>query len=202
MNSNKVHRVLGLVLVLPLLGWIFTGTVFLVKPGYSGAYEMPVPKLYSLEREIAISPHESWTELRVVKTILGEHLLVKVDGAWQNLNINTLEPQSPPAEAQAFLLLDDAISSNRERYGSVELSENGSYFTSTGVELKFNWDSLYISQSGNDTKLIDTLYKIHYLQWLGQKEANAALGLAGLLALTLLVFYGIVLYVRRRKRLD
>lgn len=201
MNSNKIHRVLGLILVVPLLGWIFTGMIFLVKPGYSGAYEMLAPKLYPLETEVVISPDESWTELRVAKTILGEHLLVKVGGEWHNLNLVTLEPQPSPSDDQIVSLLNDAISTNRERYGSAVRQENHNFFTSTGVELTFNWSSLYISQSGGDTKLIDTLYKIHYLQWLGQKQANAALGLAGLTALTLLVCYGIVLYVRRRKLL-
>lgn len=175
--------------------------IFLVKPGYSGAYEMLMPKLYPLETAVALSPEESWTELRVVKTILGEHLLVKIGGAWQNLNIDTLEPQPSPSDDQLVSLLNDAISANRERYGSAVRKENDNFFTSKGVELKFDWSSLHISQSGADTKLIDTLYKIHYLQWLGQKQANAVLGVAGLVALTLLVCYGVVLYVRRRKLL-
>lgn len=33
-----MHRLLGIVLLLPMLGWAGTGLVFFVKPGYDAAY--------------------------------------------------------------------------------------------------------------------------------------------------------------------
>lgn len=188
----------GLILLLPLLGWILTGMVFLIKPGYAAAYEQIRPKLYALENSNPIPVKNSWLEVRFFRTILGDHLLAKMDGKWQHFNAKSLKLQVPPTAKQEALLLSDAISHNNERYGNIKSGGSGLYITSTGVELSLNWDSLSISQKGHDTQLINTLYKIHYLQWLGHKKANIVLGVMGLLLLTLLVCYGVILYVRRR----
>ncbi|WP_372882150.1 PepSY domain-containing protein [Psychromonas sp.] len=201
MNPKKVHNVLGLILLLPLLGWICTGVVFLIKPGYAGAYEQISPKLYEIEAGEIISPQKSWKEIRFFRTILGKHLLVKVDGEWQQLDSESLELKPRPGKEQEVLLLSDAISHHYERYGSIEKEQGDIYITSTGVELSLNWNTLSISQKGKDTKLIGTLYQIHYLQWFGNKQANTVLGITGLLALSLLVYYGVVSYLRRRKGL-
>jgi hypothetical protein len=199
LSPKKIHRVLGLVLVLPLLGWAVTGAVFLIKPGYSGAYEQLTVKLYPIEIPFSIVPREGWVETRIVRTILGYHLLVNTGSRWEHLDPATVNVKSAPDELDLIKLLEDSVHSDKARYGRIEKFENDKFHTSTGVELTLNWDTLRISQKGKDTKLIDTLYKIHYLQWLGQKQANTIFGIFGLLSLLVLVYFGIVLYLRGRK---
>lgn len=120
-------------------------------------------------------------------------------GQWQHINPITLKPITPPNAEEIHLLLADAISVKPQRYGQLEQKKGDTHITTTGVELTLDWNTLSISQQGNDTRLISTLYKIHYLQWLGHKEANKVLGIAGLVALALMVYYGLILYLRRRK---
>ena len=39
MPARLLHKIIGVVLLLPLLGWAATGAIFFIKPGYAGAYE-------------------------------------------------------------------------------------------------------------------------------------------------------------------
>lgn len=201
MNLTKAHRVLGLILLLPLLGWITTGFVFLIQPGYAGAYEQLSPKLYPLDKSSIITPQNTWTEVRLVHTILGQHLLVRANGQWQHLDPKSQKLQPPPNAEQLALLLSDAISVNAERYGHIENRAGEFYVTSTDIKLSVNWNTLTIHQEGNDTRLINALYKIHYLQWLPHSTGNTIMGALGLLLLALLVCFGIVSYLGRRQRL-
>lgn len=200
MNPKKIHKFIGLLLLAPLLGWIVTGAVFILKPGYAGAYEQISPKFYALENHVVIQPAQAWSEIRILRTVLGQHLLVKIDGQWQHLDPTNLRSPRTPSMEQERRLLIDAISANKERYGEIETRTETGYVTSTGVELTLDWNSLKISQSGYDTKLINRLYKIHYLQWLGNKQGNVVFGVLGLSLLGLLVFYGMALYIRQRKK--
>lgn len=199
LNLKKIHSILGLILVLPIIGWIFTGMIFLFKPGYGEAYQQISPKFYTIDQYDFTIPENSWSEVRVVKTILGDHLLVKAEHQWQHLNLASFKPAPLPSTKDQIRFLTDAISSHSERYGTVEGKEGDVYVTSTGVELSLNWDTLSIYQSGNDTKLINLFYKIHYLQWLGNKKANITLAVVALSLLLLLILYGVVLYFRRRR---
>ena len=84
MKTRKLHRVIGLVMLLPLFGWALTGFIFFVKPGYEGAYELLQPKTYPMgDEKIAVTPDASWLEFRCFKTILGNHLLVRTDNIKQ-----------------------------------------------------------------------------------------------------------------------
>lgn len=203
MKSNialrKVHTVVGLILLLPFLGWVLTGAVFLFKPGYDGAYEKINLKFYPVEHRNISLPENAWLEIRLLKTVLGEHLLVKSDGEWQQLNTATFELRAKPSEQAQRQLLMEAISQNHERYGSLERREGDVFITSTGVELRLNWNTLTVHQMGNDTKLIKLLYKIHYLQWLGHEGANKVMGISGLFLLLVLALYGLLLYLRKRR---
>lgn len=49
MKTRKLHRVIGLVMLLPLFGWAITGFIFFLKPGYEGAYELLQLKTYSVD---------------------------------------------------------------------------------------------------------------------------------------------------------
>jgi hypothetical protein len=44
-----------------------------------------------------------------------------------------------------------------------------------------DWKRLSLSQRGKDTNRIDTIYKIHYLQWTGLESLDKVLGAIGIL---------------------
>ena len=58
MVIRKLHRIAGIVMLLPLIGWAVTGAVFFLKPGYAGAYETLPVKSYPFETEIKLTPDE------------------------------------------------------------------------------------------------------------------------------------------------
>ncbi|MFT5112190.1 MAG: hypothetical protein ACI8P9_001514 [Parasphingorhabdus sp.] len=188
-----------MILLLPMFGWSITGIVFFVKPGYSDAYQQLALKTYPLDQLRAIEPNSEWLEVRAMKTLLGNHLLVRKDGLSLHLEPQTLSIRTRPNDVEMAKLLNDAISFNPVRYGNViEVSGNVAR-TSTGVELKLNWDNLQLSQRGRDTELIDTLYKIHYLQWSPNKTVNQLLGIFGLVLLICMSVLGCLLLFRGRR---
>ena len=199
MKSRKLHRIIGLILVLPMLGWIFTGVVFFIKPGYQGAYEQLSLKRYPLAQNVTITPSENWQEAKLVRTILGHHLLVKVDGETQHLDPITMTEKTPPTSEQFKLLLEDAIASNVERYGGLVDINQAHATTSTGVEIRLNWQYLRLSQTGKDTKLINLLYQIHYLQWSPFNGFNQVMGIVGLLLLMMITLLGVRIFLANRK---
>lgn len=166
MFSQRWHRYLGYVLVAPLLLWAATGAVFLYKPGYAGAYEQL--SVHSNGKHcIGVAPRPGpWQELRLISSVLGCHQLQKLQGAWQHLQVDGT--QWRPSVDEIGTLLTGVIDHNRARYGQIEaLEQVGDRWiatTSTKVELTLNWADLSVRQQGRDSRLINTLYKIHYLQ--------------------------------------
>lgn len=198
MESRKLHKIIGLILVLPMLGWTITGIIFFIKPGYQGAYEQLSVKTYPLSDSLMVRPKSEWQEVRLVNTTLGDHLLVKLPNKTMHLEPVSLAVKATPSEQEFKMLLRDAFTSNSERYGDI-LSVNGlSAKTSTGVEVKLDWANLRLSQTGQDTALINLLYKIHYLQWTPYKGVNQVLGILGLMLLILLTMLGIRLYTKKK----
>jgi len=202
MNLRKLHKILGLLMLLPFIGWVFTGVVFLVKPGYEQAYEKISPRLYEMEQAFQMPAGQGWLESRVLKTGLGTHLLVNIDDQWQHLEADSLRVVAKPDEQQIVRLLEDAVSVNKARYGVVEYVDGERFLTSTGVTLTLDWNTMTITQRGRDTRLISTLYKIHYLQWFGQKQLDIVLGVIGLLSLFVLALFGALLSLRKYKDSD
>ena len=197
-KSRKLHKITGLILVLPMLAWTITGLIFFIKPGYQGAYEQLSIKTYPLSASLVVIPKKEWREVRLIHSILGEHLLVKLDNKTVHLDPVSLAVKAIPSEQELKTLLRDAFSRNNERYGDI-LSVNGlSAKTTTGVEVKLDWANLRLSQSGQDTQLINQLYKIHYLQWTGHKTVDQFLGVLGLILLILLTFLGVRLYIKKK----
>ncbi len=196
MNSRKLHKIIGLLLFVPLIGWSLTGMVFLVKPGYEGAYERIYPKTYPIEETFKIESGGNWHEARILRTILGYHLLVKQDGSWKHLDLKTLKEKPISSETDLFALVEDAISTNKDRYGNIASITSGKIFTDTGVEIAVDWSKLSISQAGSDTHFLNALYKVHYLQWSGLPALNVALGATGIVLLLTLVIFGFSLYRR------
>lgn len=189
MHLRSLHRLIGLVLLLPFLGWAATGIVFFVKPGYGGAYEPLNVKTYPLD-DTAIMASSQWQEFRYVRTVLGDHVLARTALGWQHLDAGTGAPLAPPGEAALRRLLEEAFSANPARYGAIVAVDADTVTTDTGVEVRLDWNRLTLQQRGSDTALIDALYRVHYLQWTGIALVDQALGLLGLGLLILMTLLG------------
>jgi hypothetical protein len=197
-DSKKLHRLIGLAIAAPLLLWALTGIVFLVKPGYAGAYDQLSPKRYEIRDTIRFLPAKGWREIKLFRTVLGDHLIVNDGGSWRHLDPGTLQDRPPPSEKELKALISDAMTSDSERYGNIVDVQPGRVSTDTGVEITLDWSRVELKQRGQDTHLIDTLYKIHYLQWLGELKADKALGVLGILLLIALLATGLTLIRNHR----
>ncbi|PKH01355.1 hypothetical protein CXF72_17600, partial [Psychromonas sp. MB-3u-54] len=156
MKSKRIHRIIGLLLVLPIIGWTFTGIIFFIKPGYEAAYDQLAVKTYPLEKSFTIPKSKEWTEVRLLKTILGYHLLVKTDNGFQHLDPISFQSKEIPVGLELTSLFNDSFSNKSERYGHVISSDNFKVITSKGIEISLNWSQLTLRQKGEDTKLINT----------------------------------------------
>lgn len=197
MSSRNAHKILALLLLLPFIGWIGTGLVFLFKPGYEQAYEYLHVKTYRVDREQLLQLPPGWDEVRHLRTVLGDHLLLRQGSAWSHLRAESLEEWPRPSPADITRLLNDAAGQKPDRYGEVAGSQDGVFTTTTGVELTLDWQTLAITQRGRDTRLLGTLYRVHYLEWFGQPAADRVLGVVALAALALLVVLGLRLLASR-----
>jgi hypothetical protein len=197
MTVRRVHRAIGLVLLLPFVGWAITGFIFFIKPGYGGAYEAVAVKSYPLERPIALAPAADWREVRILRSILGTHVIARTDRGWLHVNGDTLEATDAPTPDQVRRLIADAITLNPARYGRVSHVDGNVAYTDTGAQVTLDWSRLSLQQRGRDTALIDAIYRVHYLQWTGSSAFDKLLGLAGLTLLIALTALGARLALRR-----
>lgn len=200
MRDRKLHTVIGLIMLIPFFGWVLTGFVFFIKPGYAQAYEALQPRTYPLIGSASIKPDPAWLEFRCVRTALGDHLLAKTADGWLHLDPATMRVREQPDEKEIRTLVTDAFSINPERYGHIERISGKTIFTDTGVRINFDWNRLSLEQRGRDTDRIDLLYKIHYLQWTGVEAIDKVLGPAGLILVTALSILGIRLAITSRRR--
>ena len=197
LKTRSLHRLIGLLMLLPFIGWAITGAIFFIKPGYVGAYEPLQVKTYPLASDKAIQTNAAWLEVRYLKTILGEHLLVRTEDGWQHLDPQTRQPKPAPNEEATRTLLNEAFATNPARYGQI-ISVNGNTITTdTGVQVKLNWERMVLSQRGKDTDRIDFFYRIHYLQWTGIASIDKILGGLGITFVVLLSLLGVILFFRR-----
>ena len=203
MKTRILHRVTGLVMLLPLLAWAITGAIFFLKPGYAGAYESLPVKTYPLASGLAVQPDPAWLEVRVVKTILGEHLLARTAEGWQQIDLRNgtgpgnLQVRPAPSDQQLRVLLVDAFSINPARYGQIVSVESNTATTDTGVQVTLDWNRLTLAQRGKDTDRIDFFYRLHYLQWTGVAALDKVLGAAGITLVVALSLLGARLFFRR-----
>jgi hypothetical protein len=197
MKTRALHRIIGLVMLLPLTGWAITGAVFFFKPGYGDAYALLQVKTYPLEPNIALQADPSWLEVRLVKTILGEHLLARTSNGWLHLDPRSLEPKPEPSTDEVRALVTDAVSANPDRYGRISGIEGNTVTTDTGVRIELDWTHLALTQRGKDTDRIDRLYKIHYLQWTGVNSLDKVLGALGIILVLVLSALGARLFFGR-----
>src|SRR5207249_1151475 len=167
-----------------------TGAVFFVKPGYGAAYDSLPVRTYPIEGTIAVHPDPSWREVRHLRTILGLHLLARTDKGWVQVDPVTLRPAAEPRVEDVKRLITDAFTADPARYGHLVGLAGGVATTDTGAVVTLDWNRLALQQRGRDTDRIDRLYKIHYLQWTGQKTVDKVLGLCGLVLLTVVTALG------------
>jgi len=191
----RVHKWTGIFLLLPLLVWAVTGSIFLTKPGYDQAYEKLPIKTYaenfsSLPLSALSQQQKGWQQVRRLNTIVGEHLLVQKDGEWQQLNSADGSVRSE-SEFITRQLMEDAFSINPERYGQIQSLDGLQAITDSGVVVTLDWHTMSLKQRGDDTRSIQQLYRWHYLQWTGHEEFDRWLGLSGLIALFGLTLLGL-----------
>ena len=201
MKVRNVHRIIGIILLLPFFGWAITGFIFFIKPGYSAAYESLSTKTYPLPDSVIVASDSGWREFRYFRTIVGDHLIVRTDSDWVHLDPVTRKPRNKPNEVEIQLLLKDAFATNPERYGEVS-SISGETTpivigTNTDVEVTLDWSRVSLYQKGKDTDRIDLFYKIHYLQWTGIKIVDRILGIVGLVLVMVLATLGAWLSIKR-----
>ncbi len=192
--SPKLHKWLGVVLLAPLCVWAITGAVFLVKPGYDQAYEKLEIRSYaqpSADNRLSqpLLP-ENWQQIRRLNSVLGEHLLVQVSDQWQQLDLTTGQSRIA-SEQDVQKLMEDAFTANSNRYGRIVQLDGLQAVTDTQVIVTLDWDRMALTQRGDDTRLIKTLYRLHYLQWSGNDLFDRVLGFAGLILLIALTALGV-----------
>lgn len=198
MRPRKIHRLVGILLLLPFVAWASTAIFFLVRPAYTEAYEQLQVRQLPMGNIIQFVPDPTWLEARFSRTALGEHLLVRDAQGWQHLDAFALEPRPAPAGEELTLLINDAINHNPARYGTVESLSGMTATTDTDVEITVDWDSLTLSQRGPDTRWIDRVYDIHYLRWTGFEIFDRIFGLFGLFLLVYMTYSGARMALGRR----
>ena len=119
---RRLHRFIGLVMLLPFVGWAATGIVFFTKPGYGAAYDALAVKTYPLDGPFTLQPDPAWREVRYLRTTLGTHLIARTTSGWAQLDPVTHQPAAPPAPDDVKRLIADAFTANPARYGSTTSS--------------------------------------------------------------------------------
>jgi hypothetical protein len=196
-TARRTHRLVGAVMLLPFVGWAVTGAIFFLKPGYGAAYEALAVKTYPIESSVTVPANPAWLEARLIRTVIGEHLLVRTAAGSQHLDARTLQERPAPVEADLRTLLTDAFTANPARYGRIVSVAGSTATTDTGVRVTLSWNRLSLSQRGRDTDSIDAIYRVHFLQWTGLASVDRVLGAAGLLLVVLLSGLGLKLLLRR-----
>ena len=192
-HMRRLHRIIGTIMIIPFLGWALTGLVFFTKPGYTEAFESLSIKTYGNRDQFSFPVNEEWLEVRMLTSILGNHLLVKTINGWEHLNPTTLHTLALPPKQDIRRLVEDAISVNTKRYGNIVTVIKNQIETDTRVTIQLDWSQMLLSQKGRDTALINTMYKIHYLQWTGIAIVDRVLGLLGLGLICILAILGVLL---------
>lgn len=199
----RLHRLLGLVLALPLAVWMTTGTLFHLKHRYAEAYEalkVPLPATAPWG-DARLSPAEV-----VARGLLGPEgplaLTVHPSGRPVYLGVLGGEPRAveahegsvlPAADAElarAWALAAVGASAHAARYGApMGPAEELSHFSSLlgreapsfrfrfsgGKTVTVNRLTGEVSQTGELNDFIDLTYRLHYLQWTPWRPVNLSL---------------------------
>lgn len=207
MTWAKAHRWLAIVLVVLLVVWSVTGLLFHLKPGWARAYDMLAAERggpMQPSKLVALSSvGDDIIGLEVIDTALGPLFRVATSQGSSLIDATTGAKKSPLSLADARTLVADAItrSSHASAYGAFESADLRDAEVvlaySGGQTIEVRRDDARISQRGGDTDRIDWLYRIHYLQWTGNKTFDRAFAIGGLALIWAVVLPGLVLFVRR-----
>jgi hypothetical protein len=189
-KTRELHKLLGLILLLPFIAWSATAVFFLVRPAYEEAYARLEVKQYPLSGPQTFAIQPDWLEFRYFRSVLGPHLLVRREAGWAQLDPVTLSPAPYPDAAHLRTLVSDAMTVNRSRFGAVSELDSSHITTNTGVNIMLDWDTLSFTQEGRDTRWIGRVYSIHYLEWTGIAAIDKFLGLFGLFLLLTMTWTG------------
>jgi len=191
MKYRSLHRLAGMILILPFLAWASTAIFFLVRPGYSEAYAPLSLATEAMPARLVLPPTDAtWLELRYLRSVLGEHLLVRTAAGWQHLDARSGEAFPLPDADATRRLLQAAMAVNPTRYGELLSLEGLQARSSTGVDISINWQQFSATQVGRDRRWIDRMYDIHYLRWTGFAAFDRAFGLLGLGLLIFMTWSG------------
>lgn len=201
MTLRRLHRLGGLVLVLPLVVWMATGLLFHVKHRYAEAYEpLAVPfTANALWGRAVFSPAmlQDRGVLDVGPAVLATHPRGLVVWCGQQggrpVAIDSASGDTVPeaTEETARLWLRDAVraSAHSARYGDVLRVEPTTVRSSRtaaedpafrfhlagGKRVTVDRVTGELSQTGDLNDFIDLTYRLHYLQWTPWKGVNAAI---------------------------
>lgn len=189
-NQRKFHKLVGAALLTPFIVWSLTGIFFLLRPPFFEAYERIPVKSYPLRSGTTISPESNWLETRQIQSILGEHLLARDENGWHHLLADSNEVWNLPDETSLKILLEDAIQFNPDRYGKIVEVSGSEAITDTGIRITVDWQTLSISQEGQDGIWIDRIYNLHYLRWTGITWLDEILGIVCLCLLLYMTVSG------------
>lgn len=200
----RVHRWAAIVLVAMLVVWSITGLVFHLKPGWDRAYDQLSVKRdepIDMSSVVAIATLPRSPSVELFSTVLGPMYRVTTKDGPSIIDATTGKPRTFTPD-EVTRLVDDAVSRSpfANRYGAhVGISGNDVRYAGEQV-VTFSPATMRVSQEGRDTKRIDWLYRIHYLQWTGNKTVDKILAVGGLALIWVVMIPGIVLFVRRLRR--
>ncbi|MDQ3369119.1 MAG: PepSY domain-containing protein [Myxococcota bacterium] len=213
MSWARVHRWLGIGLVVLLAVWSITGLLFHLKPGWDRAYDQLSAERRASSLQLAgVAPvgtlRASAADAAIVRvelfdTALGALYRITTTQGTELVDATTGLPWPPLDAAAARTLASDAItrSPHRDAYGAITdvvLDEQVARLRfASGAVVEVGRRDARISQRGPDTDRIDWLYRIHYLQWTGHRGVDRVLSLLGLALIWAVLVPGIVLFVRR-----
>jgi uncharacterized iron-regulated membrane protein len=201
--TRTLHRLIGILMAVPLFLWIVTGILFNVKYRYAEAYEPLALKISSTASEwngALVSPGELVSSGKIdsagrISLFMHPSKTPAYAGVRGNtpvvINASTGDYISEAMEAELKHWADDAVgqSLNAARYGAIVNRTSGKRLSAlTGVEdpaTVFEYsegktvtvDRLTgeMSQTGTINEWIDWTYRIHYLQWTPWHWVNIAL---------------------------
>ncbi|MBI5434804.1 MAG: hypothetical protein HZA52_18370 [Planctomycetes bacterium] len=212
---RRFHRLLGTILVLPLVLWIATGVLFHVKHRYDEAYEalaVPPESAPDWSRATVAPADVLATGLADAPLTLAAHPSGRLayfgrrGAAPVAIDAETGAPIEPASDgvARRWLAAALARSPHAARYGE-EIGAEEARETSarTGAEdpvlvvrtsgaktVRIDRVTGEIRQSGELNSFIDATYAMHYLQWTPWPALNVALVLVAVPLVLLLAFTG------------
>jgi uncharacterized iron-regulated membrane protein len=209
-----VHRWAAIVLVSMLVVWSITGLLFHLKPGWDRAYDqlsvkrdepidlssiVPVASLANPIDAKGVSSKPSSIEL--FATVLGPMYRITTSSGSSIVDATTGKPRTFTPD-EIVRLVDDAVSRSAfaNRYGAHTGIEGNNVRYAGDQVVTFSPTTMRVSQEGRDTRRIDWLYRLHYLQWTGNKSFDKALAVGGLALIWVVMVPGLVLFVRRLRK--